>query len=335
VRAHFRKKLFMKNLCLCLLKNSGKKKDLGFTLIELITASAMSLFIVASTGFALIVMLREQTSTNISGDTQFNLNRAADFIKDEIQQASYIETGVSLPSGCGSGTSILSLTIPFASTFYNVHYSVKTPSSIWLGDNAIFRCAPPLGADGNLSGRTPGSLTSEVLVDLIASTRDSKDSGICANGGTAYPSNNTGFFVCVVNNNRVELHLAASALDNQDNNLQWISSDAASRLGSKAQYGVITQAYARSRKIIPISSGGVFGEAAEATFSTSGTCTFPLSVSVSGTSAGSITSTGSKTFVLASAGTLSVGSLSSTSVNSNTIAFSGSGCTVNASLVSP
>jgi hypothetical protein len=249
----------------------------------------MTLFIVGAAGFGMMIMLREQTGATLASDTQANLNRAADFIKEEIQTADLVETGIALPSGCGTGsTATLRLRVPFTATSgtangtsapYFVYYSLRTPSSPWLGNRAIFRCGPSFNANGiivvNATTGLP-DLQSDVLVDLIALTRDPKDPGNCSNSGTAYPNNNVGFFVCVVNGKQVEIHLAASALDNTSGQIQWISSDANSRFNDKARYGVVTQVYARSKTPIPLtsstSSGGTFSASASvnATFVTSG-----------------------------------------------------------------
>ena len=221
----------------------------GFTLIELMMASILTLVVVGVAGYGAVVMLRENTASSMASDTQYNLNRAADFIIEEIRSSGSVTADSSLAtilSTIGTGacdttgaTPVLGLAVNGSATT-NVVYYRKAPDSTWLGTNAIYRCGPSLNSDGSY-----GSTASYMLVDLIASSRDSKDSGTCGNGGSAYPNDTSGFFVCK-SGMLAEIHLASSALNTQTNTAQWISSSSTSRLNDRATYGVVTQGYARA-----------------------------------------------------------------------------------------
>ncbi|MEB3121917.1 MAG: hypothetical protein VKL41_11925 [Snowella sp.] len=271
----------MKNY-LNLLKILKNNTHSGYTLVELILASVVTLLVVSAAGYGVYVMTRENMVATASGDIKYNLGRALDFISEEVKTASSVATGLtvtSLPSGCGTGTPTLVLTIPFTATSgsqlgqsspYNVYYFTKAPDSTWLGTNAIYRCGPFLDSDGNVvvdgtTGVPPYSTLadtnpshnkppSQMLVDLIASGRDSNDSGTCVNGGTPWPNDggsppkgNTGFFVCISGNNKmVEIHAASSALESRTdkNSLNFVTTGG--RLAQDATYGLITQAYSRA-----------------------------------------------------------------------------------------
>ena len=252
-----------------LLKLFRKTPHSGYTLVELILASVLTLLVVSTAGYGVYVMTRENMVATASGDIKYNLGRALDFISEEVKTASSVATGLtvtSLPSGCGTGTPTLVLTIPFTATSgsqlgqsspYNVYYFTKAPYSTWLGTNAIYRCGPNLNSDGSVatdaSTGLPGTSSSQMLVDLIASGRDSNDSGTCVNGGTPFPNDggsplkgNTGFFVCISGGNKiVEIHAAASALESRTdkNSLNFVTTGG--RLADNATYGLITQAYSR------------------------------------------------------------------------------------------
>jgi uncharacterized protein YceK len=101
-----------------------------------------------------------------------------------------------------------------------------------------------LGADGSYSSPTP---TSDLLVDLIALGKDSKDPGTCGNGGTPYPNNNSGFFVCK-SGNLAELHVAADALESQTSK----NSLAKDANKNSTEYGIVSQAYTRASDGVPI-----------------------------------------------------------------------------------
>jgi hypothetical protein len=277
----------MKNY-LNLLKILKKNTHSGYTLVELIMASVVTVMVISAAGFGVYIMTRENMVATASGDIKYNLGRALDFISEEVKTASSVATGVALPTGCGTGTSTLKLTIPYTvpikdasvtpnllystpvgtSSPYDVYYFTKTPDSTWLGTNAIYRCGPNLNSDGSVAvdgttGIPPYSLLAstgqtkpapQMLVDLIASGRDSNDSGTCVNGGTPLPNDggsppkgNTGFFVCISGSNKmVEIHAASSALESRTdkNSLNFVTTGG--RLADNATYGLITQAYSRA-----------------------------------------------------------------------------------------
>lgn len=250
------------------LKLLKKTASSGFTLVELIVASMLTIFVVGGAGYGLFIMTRENVASNAASDTQYNLNRAAEFISDEIRTANAISVSsssvtVSGTNGnCGTFTPILTLTIPFTatsgtqagtSTTYTVYYYNQTPSSPWLGSNAIYRCGPSLQATGSNAGNVstdattglPVSSTSNILVDLIATNKDTSDSG-CPSGWTASTGTSTGFFACI-SGKLVELHLASSALDTSSSTGLKSSTlnTTNSRFAEKANYSIITRVAAR------------------------------------------------------------------------------------------
>ena len=333
-------KIFTK---LLLVKRSNK----GFTLIELIAASIMTLFIVGAAGFSMIVMLREQTIATAGSDIQYNLNRAVDFIAEEIKQASGVTTSVTIPSGCvgqGTNTVVLGLTIPPGTTT-NVIYYTKTdntttpPNSGWLGPSVIYRCGPTFDASGAIN--YSGSLSAEPLVDAIALNNNSNT---CLNGGSPNPSNNSGFFVCITNNRLVEIQATASAVGDQKvENLVGTTPDQSTRFGDKATYSATTQVYARSKMNIPItvaSGNATFSSTVpvEGKFATTSCASTFFPIDIAGT-ATNITANGTITAVLSgtslaltpAAGTFTVASTSST----NTVNFTSGSCIVTATLTTP
>lgn len=289
-------------------------------------ASVLTLIVVGVAGYGTIVILRENTGSNIASDTQYNLNRAADFIADEIKGSSNIVANASLSTfittncsgsgnevGTGTITPILGLAVNGSSTTNTVYYMQK-PSATWLGNNAIYRCGPELSSDGSYAD--PVNIKSRLLVDLISSNRSPNDPvldntppGSCSSGYTAHPANtDTGFFVCV-NGLLAEIHLASSALELQGNQTtQWISTNSNSRFNDKATYGVVTQAFARApggQTITVAPASGVSASASPVTplvftfnrfGSTSSAATINFTVSGSALFTTQYTQTGAATF---------------------------------------
>lgn len=261
----------MKNY-LNLLKILNKNTHSGYTLIELIIASVLTVMVISAAGSGVVLMTQKNMIANADGDIKYNLGRAVDFMSEEVKTASSVSTGVTLPTGCGTGTSTLKLTIPYTVPLktptayttavgtlspYDVYYYTKTPGSPWLGSNGIYRCGPDLNLDGSVAvdgttGIPPYSLLAsagqtkpspQILVDLIASGKEPNDGGCTG----AYPSANVGFFVCV-SGKMVEIHAAASSQNNTISNpLSWGSGSGGGYAASgEPTYGIITQAYARA-----------------------------------------------------------------------------------------
>lgn len=64
----------------------------GWTLAELMIAAAMTFVVVMVAGFGLVMVLRDNKVANATGEMQYDLNRATNFISEEIRNAKTIET---------------------------------------------------------------------------------------------------------------------------------------------------------------------------------------------------------------------------------------------------
>lgn len=351
--------------------NNRKSVEQGFTLIELIAASIMTLFIVGAAGFGMTVMLREQTVATADSDIQYNLNRAVDFISEEVRQASSITTTEVWPTGqtvscidSPNRTFVLGLTIPPATTTNVVYFTETPPGSPWIGQSAIFRCGPAYISTGSAtfsdcidgsteaafissntcpSGFTKVQKSTDALVDLIASSSGLSASPCSAGFSSASPNFTNGFFVCVNsgNNKLVEIHAFASARAYVEARVGTLS--AGSRYLDKSTYRASTQVYARSKGPVNFSSNSTatFSGTVEATIATSGTCNFPIAITgTSTTKAG----TDNVTVVLNSSSSPSGSpvtltpnggsalAVASVSTTSNVATFSGGGCNATVTL---
>ena len=250
----------------------------GFTLIELMMASMLTLVVVGVAGYGTVVMLRENTAAGAASDTQYNLNRAADFITEEIKMASSVVTTAPspLPSGCTTfvlGLNMTGLTNPTSGQTNSILYclATTTASDVWLGKNVISRYGPALNADGSYG---TGTWTLSPLVDLIAETPQNSTCPTTPSAWTRIPSGTPkGFFVCIDPKNKmIELHLSASALDintSKAQTTQWINPNTSSRLGGMATYEIVTQTFVRAP-----SDASVFVSPSTLTAGTGGNVTF-------------------------------------------------------------
>ena len=155
----------------------------GFTLLELLAASMMTIFVVLAAGYGTMVVMRENTASSVASDTQYNLNRAADYITDEVKSATSVFTTFPTSSSDSNYTqcnvSPYNPILGIKSGSSTIVYCLKTTNSsdVWLGKNVIFRAQ--------------GSNSPQALIDLIA---DTPQSSACQNSGwTKIPTTPKGF----------------------------------------------------------------------------------------------------------------------------------------------
>ena len=248
----------MKNY-LNLLKILKKNTHSGYTLVELIMASVVTVMVISAAGMGVVLMTQKNMIASADGDIKYNLGRAVDFMTEEIKTASVIRDSI---SSIDAGTSfnstgktiVLAIKVPGVDDDIIYYTQAPDSGSPWLGNLAIYRWGPGLDPDDGSYTSTWGS---NLLVDLIA---DAPLTTGCANGATSgwtqIPSSSPkGFYVCVNNTtgtsgNRkiVEIHASASAQNNRVSNpLNWGSGSGGGYAASgKPNYEVITQAYARA-----------------------------------------------------------------------------------------
>lgn len=193
-------------------------KSKGFTLLELLMASVLTFLVVSGIGYALVLMTKDNISSQVSGDLVFNTTRSADFITDEIRQATFLSTSsADIPTTTGSGIESCAMQsgeqfvvgLAINSSQVNIVYYTKTPpSNPWLGPSSIYRCGPPLDSNGQLDTT---KRTKNILVDSITTNATARNEA-CASGTTKFPASpSAGFFLCVNNGNPnlVELRLTS------------------------------------------------------------------------------------------------------------------------------
>lgn len=202
-----------------------RNSSAGFTLIELLVAASITTIVVGLTGTGMVSITQNNKKAKAETERRVELNRALDFITDEIKRAKPIATNASanlatVAPGFNSSsrTPVLTLQIPGVSQ--RVIYYVESSSSPWLGPKVISRWGPTFGADGNYAPASiindppvgcstfatcnPRSWDGNALIDLIADTTASATTCPTA-GWTANPSanNGQGFTACVDPSGRV------------------------------------------------------------------------------------------------------------------------------------
>ena len=157
----------------------------GWSLAELMISAAMTLVVVMVAGFGLIMILRENKVANATGEMQYDLNRATEFIAEEIRSAKTIETNMNdirrnAPTFFAKHpdkTPILALKID--NIYERVIYYVDgvEDDEVWRGPGVIRRFGPRFNLEGRNDGdpdesnyedprRDPDGWSSLALVDM-------------------------------------------------------------------------------------------------------------------------------------------------------------------------
>ncbi|MDJ0686883.1 MAG: hypothetical protein QNJ41_00075 [Xenococcaceae cyanobacterium MO_188.B32] len=190
----------MKNNTLIELFNRPKHSA-GYTLTELIIGAGISVVVIGAAGMGLMNLMRGNNTSTNQADRRAEVNRALEFISDEVRRAETIELNPgsvsNLPSGFGTNgeEAVLALDVPNLGQKNpddKVIYYVKPKpnnDNTWLGPNIIYRYGPPLDTSGG--SYTNGNWVDQALIDRVNNQTITPS----CSGGTAIPAK--GFAACV------------------------------------------------------------------------------------------------------------------------------------------
>jgi len=118
-------------------------KSNGFTLIELLIAMSLTSIMLAMAGYGIVTIMRANQNSGSEISRRANLNRALDFMADEIRMAKAIAAPAAntVPAqSCGTTTGVLDLTMPDDShIIYYVHNISTCSNSLWTPTATIRR----------------------------------------------------------------------------------------------------------------------------------------------------------------------------------------------------
>ncbi len=162
----------------------------GFTFMELMVTAFLTGLLASAVIASLTNMMQVNQQVDAKVTRQQELNRSLDFIGDEVQRASQIQTAITLPSGfpaAGNPVPILGLSIPnpaAPATPYAVIYYLSDNTSTWLGPKVLNRWGPPLDEHGLY---TINQYVYKPLVDLMDDNLPSPNNTACPTGWFANP----------------------------------------------------------------------------------------------------------------------------------------------------
>ncbi|WP_413175654.1 type II secretion system protein J [Anabaena azotica] len=186
--------------------------DQGFTLIEVIVAAAIMSVVVALAGTAFVGILQQNRKAEFESQRRTNLNRALDYIANEVRMARTIHvatpspTPTTIPSTTiPSGTGVLRLTIPYTigniTRTYTVVYYTSTSSNGWKNPSSINRYSNvpiPVPVTPTPTPATVTSVPSPSPNDsyfLVDGIKAPSTLPTCSSGGTR--SGGNGFYACI------------------------------------------------------------------------------------------------------------------------------------------
>ena len=178
----------------------------GFTLVELLVGLTIATMVITISGIGLSAIMNANAKAEDETSRRIELNRALDFIADEVRRSQSIATNASTVTPTGftvastvnssSVQKILALTIPGVATPVVYYIATIQSGQIWSGPKVIYRWGPALNINGTYSS---AASSNELLVDFIDSSTPSPNS-ICASPATnpnPPVANRTGFYACV------------------------------------------------------------------------------------------------------------------------------------------
>lgn len=246
----------MQNIYKLLHTEKNQNPNTGFTLIELLIATSITTIVVSITGFGLITIVQNNSKAEAETLRRIELNRALDFIADEVKMAKSIANnastnlGVAAP-GFNSAAKKPVLTLEIPGVSQRVIYYIKSPTSTdpWLGPRIVYRWGPNFNDNGQytnpvnnpvLGNKNPANWAGEALVDLIANSQPDSATTCPTAGWNANPatSNGQGFTACVDPTGRVaDIYLRGQVTDAYGKSLD--------------PYQVSTRVFARSNTPLP------------------------------------------------------------------------------------
>jgi prepilin-type N-terminal cleavage/methylation domain-containing protein len=229
--------------------NLRRRPEQGLSLIELLVASVITSVVILIAGYGLIAALNGEKVAQAMSARRSELNRAFDFMTNEIRMAQSInstangtstsvadavtQSGLPLSALGSYGTLALYLEIPTTNPtdtcpaeFDRIVYDIRPSKDGWLPPRTIHRYGRTPRADGTINPcSTP--VSSDVLVDAIAAQLDTAP--VCNAPGSLTGAN--GFMACV-NGAQVDLFLQSAVAGTSSRSIQ---SAASSRLVSITQ----------------------------------------------------------------------------------------------------
>ncbi|NET01180.1 MAG: prepilin-type N-terminal cleavage/methylation domain-containing protein [Sphaerospermopsis sp. SIO1G1] len=180
----------------------------GFTLIELLVATVIMSLVVTLAGSAFVTLLEKNREEEYEVQRRTNLNRALDYIANEVRRSSQIQ------AGDPAAGEVLQLTIQEQNPAFTAFASPPNPPYTTV--TRIYSVANGTGVwQDNSSGSQTIIRGNDVLVDAIKAPTTPPT---CPTGSTMSPSSGgNGFYACIyAGGKKADLYLYGKLTDDQN-----------------------------------------------------------------------------------------------------------------------
>jgi type II secretory pathway component PulJ len=177
-------------------------RQAGFTITEVLLASAMMVIVISVAGDAVINLLRSNYRADAGTEIQNNLNRTLEFVSDDVRRAKTIadsETAITSTQVPTGARAVLAFQIsdpnnPSQILPDQIVYYTKGPENSLTGPRVLWRYGPNLDEDGNYDITSPWQHSP--VTDRLAAAANNPN---CPTGFTRIPTlgNVDGFYACV------------------------------------------------------------------------------------------------------------------------------------------
>ncbi len=171
-----------------------QSRTAGFTLIELLVAMSISVILVSITGFGLVAMMTKNSKAEGEILRRTELNRALDFITDEVRMANNVNDSTLAPAwawkdlgSVGSPSAILYLQIPWLVVSMPAGNSIPVKNNGLDNGNAVMFTG---------SGTMPTGLSINQIYYVRDATKDTFNTSLTLNGiPIPLTSSSSGFLI--------------------------------------------------------------------------------------------------------------------------------------------
>ena len=181
-------------------KSARLVRQAGFTITEVLLASAMMVIVISVAGIGVINLLRSDYRANAGTEIQNNLNRTLEFVSDEVRRAKIIAdseaaiTSTQVPTGARA---VLAFQIPDPNNLdgtlaEQIVYYTKGPENSLTGPRVLWRYGPNLDEDGNYDITSPWQHSP--VTDMLAAAANNPN---CPTGFTRIPADTVDGFLPV------------------------------------------------------------------------------------------------------------------------------------------
>lgn len=178
------------------------RSSAGYTLIEMLIAASATLLVVGAASVGVVSMIEGNKTAKAEVERRVQVNRALDFISDEVRRATTVGTDASGTDFSTSVDKTVVMVLDIPGDYQAVYYLKSNSGTEWGGPQVLYRWGPALTGDGSYGAKPTSGTPGVALIDHIDDTV--VDPPNCPSGWLPSPSSSpTGFYACIADNQKM------------------------------------------------------------------------------------------------------------------------------------